>query len=76
MNSTKRRDLLDDVEQILGTRKRWLTTGEFARITGLHRQTVWEACARGDLPATQRGKGGHYRIHYTQIQDYFKEYTA
>lgn len=51
MNTTKHRALLDEVEAILGTRNRFLTTGEFARITGLHRQTVWEACARGDLPA-------------------------
>lgn len=73
MKTTKPRDLLDEVEAILGTRKRFLTTGEFAQITGMHRQTVWEACARGDLPAHQNGKNGHYRIRYTQLNDFFQE---
>lgn len=76
MNTSRHKLLLDEVEGMLGTRKRWLTVPEFAQITGLHPQTVRMACARGELPATQQRKGGHYRIHYTQLEDYFKEYAA
>lgn len=71
MNHTKYRELLDDVQDVLGERKRELTVQEFARLTNRHPRTVWAWCAAGELPATQRRKGGPYSINYRQLIDFF-----
>lgn len=69
MNLTKnqRRNLMDDVELILGEPKIWLTIPEFARIYGSHRHTIWQWCAAGKLEARQTTKGAPYMIHFTQL---------
>lgn len=76
MNRSKYRDLMDDIEAVLGERKRKLTISEFAELSGNHRQTIWQWCATGKLPATQTMKNAPYFIDYRQLIDFFPEVAA
>jgi len=42
--------------------KAWLSTVEAAHLSGRHPETVAKACRNGELFATQRGRGGSWRI--------------
>ena len=74
MKITKQRakELMDTIELVLGPDKRTakLTITDFAKITGKHRMTIWKACARGDLPATQERKNCKYNIDYSELDRY------
>lgn len=72
MKITKQRakELMETVELVLDKRTANLTVTEFAQIAGVHRMTIWKACARGELPATQERKNCEYRIHYHQLDRY------
>lgn len=76
MNRNRYRDLMDDIEAVLGERKRMLTIDEFATLSGRNRQTVWQWCASEKLPATQTVRGGRYLINYRQLLDFFPEVAA
>ena len=76
MNRNKYTDLMDDIEAVLGQRKRLLTTDEFAQLSGRHRHTIWKWCASGALPATQNSKRGPYLISYRQLLDFMPEVAA
>ena len=76
MNRNRYRDLMDDIEAVLGERKQMLTTNEFATLSGRHRQTVLKWCASEKLPATQTKRGGRYLINYRQLLDFFPEVAA
>lgn len=76
MNRNRYRDLMDDIEAVLGERKRMLTIDEFAALSGRNRQTVWQWCASDKLPATQTVRGGRYLINYRQLLDFFPEVAA
>lgn len=78
MNLTKnqRRNLMDDIELILGEPKIWLTIPEFARICAAHKHTVWQWCAAGEIEARQSKKGAPYFIHFTQAARFMPEEAA
>lgn len=76
LSRPRQKFLLQQVEDRLGERKTMLTITEFAEVVGRHRYTIWEACARGDMPAVQPGKGKQYRIHFHQLNEYFPEEAA
>lgn len=75
-HTNKYAGLMDEIEAVLGERKRMLTVNEFALLSGKHRQTVWQWCARGELPATQARKYAPYLIHFHQLIDHFEECAA
>ena len=70
------RQLIDLVEAATGKRALILTVSQFAELVGRHPRTIWEACARGDLPATQAGKGGTYRIPIQALRPYLEGHAA
>lgn len=75
MNRSRYSGLLDEIEEVLGARKRLLTTREFALLRNRHYMTVWKWCARGLIPCEQARKGAPYFIHFHQVVD-FQEPSA
>lgn len=73
MNRTRKHEILDDVEAALGVRKIFLTIPEIAQITSLHQQTVRKMLERGELKSNQNGKHCRYRVHYTELEYFYKE---
>lgn len=45
----------------------WLTVPEFAKLMGMHEQTVRDMCRKGDIPA--RKLGSVWKIPYTEPAD-------
>ena len=41
----------------------WVTTAQAAEYAGMHPKTIRDACEAGTLRASQRVKGGLWRIH-------------
>lgn len=76
ITKTRSAELMADIETVLGKRTATLTVTEFAQITGMHRMTIWKACARGELPATQERKNCEYRIHYSELARYITTEVA
>ncbi|OFT88984.1 helix-turn-helix domain-containing protein [Corynebacterium auriscanis] len=70
------RFLMDSVEDSIGERHAMLTISQFAQIAGKDRMTIWDRCARGELPAVQERKGAQYRIHYHQLDSYITPEVA
>ena len=70
MNRNKYRDFLDDIEDFFGERRLQLTVTDVAKLTNRHYMTIWNACARGELPASQERKGCQYRINYRDLYNY------
>lgn len=50
----------------------WLTTGQFARLTGVDRKTIWQQCQDGRLP-TMPTPGGHHRISVDVLRQRWAE---
>ena len=78
MKITRQRaaELMADIEDVLGKRTANLTITEFAQIAGVHRVTIWNACSRGEIPASQKRKNCKYRIHYSELDPYLLSETA
>lgn len=57
---------LRDLAEASSRRGRWLTVQEAARIGGLHQDTVYKACKRGQVPGAVR-VGRRYRIPLASV---------
>lgn len=76
LSRPRQRFLLQQVEDVLGKKKRMLTINEFAEIVGRHYQTIWQACNSGDIQSVQKRKQAQYRIHFHQLDQFFPEEVA
>lgn len=62
------------VFRVTGTRSPYLSTSAAGELLGVHRDTVRQACARGEIKCRRRGDRGRYRIHVDDLMTYWSEY--
>lgn len=50
----------------------WLTVEEASQVTGVSKTEIYEALRGRDMPGSQRGKNGKWRVHADDLDQWMR----
>ena len=75
-NKQRKKFLMEQVELTLGLPVVMLTIKQFARVTGRNEYDLRKLCARDEIRHHQSHKCATYRIHFTELDQFFPQEVA